>query len=46
MGIHITQPNPSKIKLFHKKRYELVASGNDMIFLGNSCKDFLKKLSS
>jgi|TARA_B100000959_G_scaffold285760_1_gene361600 2-dehydro-3-deoxyglucarate aldolase len=46
MGIHITQPNPNKIKLFHNKRYKLIASGNDMIFLGNSCKDFLKKLSS
>jgi 2-dehydro-3-deoxyglucarate aldolase len=46
MGIHITQPNISKIKSFQNKRYKLIASGNDMIFLGNSCKDFLKKLSS
>ena len=46
MGIHIAQPNLNKIKLAYKKKYKFIASGTDMIFLGNSCKDFLKKLSS
>ena len=45
MGIHIAQPNLSKIKLAYKKKYKFVASGTDMIFLGNSCKEFLKKIS-
>ena len=45
MGIHITEPNLNKIKVAFKKRYKFVASGTDMIFLGNSCKEFLKKLA-
>jgi len=45
MGIHLTIPNIKKIKSFQNKRYSLIASGNDMIFLGNSCKEFLKRLS-
>ena len=44
MGIHMTDPNPSKVKLYHKKKYKLIASGTDMIFLGNSCNQLLKKL--
>ena len=27
-----------------EKKYKFVAAGTDMIFLGNSCKQFLKKL--
>ena len=46
MGIHITQPSTSKIKNFYKKKYKFIASGNEMIFLGNSCKEFLKKLNN
>ena len=46
MGIHITDPNPSKIRSFYNKKYKLIASGTDMVFLGNSCKEFLKKVSS
>ena len=45
MGIHVAQPDLNKIKLAYKKRYKFVASGTDMIFLGNSCKEFLKKIS-
>ena len=45
MGIHIAQPNLNSIKIAHKKKYKFIASGTDMIFLGNSCKDFLKKIS-
>ena len=44
MGIHIAQPNFNKIKIAYKKKYKFVAAGTDMIFLGNSCKQFLKKL--
>ena len=44
MGIHMAQPNFNKIKLAYKKKYKFVAVGTDMIFLGNSCKDFIKKL--
>ena len=46
MGIHIAQPDTSKAKLAHKKKYKFIAAGTDMIFLGNSCKEFLKKLSN
>ena len=46
MGIHIANPNQNKIKTFRKKKYKFIAAGTDMIFLGNSCKDFLKKLSN
>ena len=46
MGIHIAQPNLSKIKLAYKKKYKFIAAGTDMIFLGNSCKKFLKELSN
>ena len=46
MGIHIAQPNSSKIKLAYKKKYKYIATGTDMIFLGNSCKEFIKKLSN
>jgi len=45
MGIHITKINPNKIRLFYNKGYKLIASGNDMIFLGDSCKEFLRKLN-
>jgi len=45
MGIHITIPELKKIKLFHKKKYKFIATGTDMVFLGNSCKEFLKKFS-
>ena len=45
MGIHIAQPNLNSIKIAHKKKYKFIASGTDMTFLGNSCKDFLKKIS-
>tara|TARA_B100000029_G_C17537798_1_gene945530 strand:- start:214 stop:945 length:732 start_codon:yes stop_codon:yes gene_type:complete len=44
MGIHIAQTDINKIRLAIKKKYKFVASGTDMIFLGNSCKEFLKKL--
>ena len=44
MGIHTTETNPKKIRLIHKKNYKIIAAGNDMIFLGNSCKNFLLKL--
>ena len=44
MGIHITQPNLNKIKLSAKKKYKFIASGTDMVFLGDSIKEFLKKL--
>ena len=44
MGIHMAQPNFNKIKLAYKKKYKFVAVGTDMIFLGNSCKDFIKKI--
>ena len=43
-GIHIAQPDLTKIKLAYKKKYKYVAAGTDMIFLGNSCKEFLKKI--
>jgi len=45
-GIHIAEPNFKKIKLAYKKRYKFVAAGTDMIFLGNSCKEFLNKISN
>tara|TARA_Y100000590_G_scaffold432312_1_gene548196 strand:- start:2536 stop:3270 length:735 start_codon:yes stop_codon:yes gene_type:complete len=45
MGIHIAYPEQNKIKLFRRKKYKYIASGTDMIFLGNSCKEFLKKIS-
>jgi len=45
MGIHITEPNLVKIKNYKKRNYKLIASGTDTLFLGNSCRDFLKKLS-
>ncbi len=44
MGIHIAQPDFNKIKRSFAKRYKFVAAGTDMIFLSNSCKNFLKKL--
>jgi hypothetical protein len=46
MGIHIAQPDHNKIKQAYKKKYKFVASGTDMIFLGDSCKEFLKKVSN
>ena len=46
MGIHVAEPNPNKIKFALKKRYKFIASGTDMIFLGNSCKEFLRKFSN
>ena len=46
MGIHIGQPNLNKIKVAYKKKYKFIAAGTDMIFLGNSCKKFLKELSN
>jgi len=46
MGIHIAQPDTSKIKRAYKKKYKFIASGTDMIFLGNSCREFLKKISN
>ena len=46
MGIHITDPNPSKVKSYYKKKYKLIASGTDMIFLGNSCNQLLKKINN
>ena len=46
MGIHISQLDLNKIKLAYKKKYKFVAAGTDMIFLGNSCKKFLKELSN
>ena len=46
MGIHIAQPDTSKIKRAYKKKYKFIASGIDMIFLGNSCREFLKKISN
>ena len=46
MGIHITIPEPKRIKLFRKRKYKIIASGTDMVFLGNSCKEFLKKFST
>ena len=45
-GIHIAYPDINKIKLAFKKKYKFIASGTDMIFLGNSCKEFLKKISN
>ena len=44
MGIHITEPNLNKIKLAVRKKYKFIASGTDMVFLGNTIKEFLKKL--
>ena len=46
MGIHVAEPNVSKIKIARKKKYKFIASGTDMIFLGNSCKEFIKKISN
>ncbi len=46
MGIHVAEPNVSKIKIAQKKKYKFIASGTDMIFLGNSCKEFIKKISN
>ena len=46
MGIHVAQPNLNKVKLAYKKKYRFIAAGTDMIFLGNSCKKFLKELSN
>jgi len=46
MGIHISQLSPKKIKLAYKKKYKFVACGTDMIFLGNSCKEFIRKISN
>tara|TARA_Y100000590_G_C15539242_1_gene946267 strand:- start:178 stop:921 length:744 start_codon:yes stop_codon:yes gene_type:complete len=46
MGIHIAQLDHNKIKQAYKKKYKFVASGTDMIFLGDSCKEFLKKVSN
>ena len=45
MGVHIAKPDVNKIKSAYKKKYKFIASGTDMIFLGNSCKEFLKKIS-
>ena len=44
MGIHIAQLDLNKIKKSFTKKYNFVAAGTDMIFLSNSCKDFLKKI--
>ena len=44
MGIHIAQPDANKIKSFKKKGYKYIAAGTDMIFLGMSCTEFLKKI--
>jgi len=44
MGIHVTEPSIKKIKIAKSKKYKFIASGTDMIFLGNSCKEFLKKI--
>ena len=46
MGIHITEPNLTKIKAYKKKNYKFIASGTDALFLGNACRGFLKKISN
>ena len=44
MGIHIAQIDFNKIRRSFTKRYKFVASGTDMIFLSDSCKNFFKNL--
>lgn len=44
MGIHIASPNLNDVKKY-KKKYNFLAAGTDIIFLGNSCKNFLEKIS-
>ena len=44
MGIHIASPNLNDVKKY-KKKYSFLAAGTDIIFLGNSCKNFLEKIS-
>ena len=43
MGIHVANPNVKDVKKY-KKKYNYLAAGTDMIFLGNSCKNFLEKI--
>ncbi len=43
MGIHIANPDLQKVKFALKNKYKFVATGTDMIFLGDSCLNFLKK---
>ena len=44
MGIHMVNPNLNKYKQYLKKGYQFVAIGTDMIFLGNACRNFIKKI--
>ena len=44
MGIHLIYPNLNKYKQYLKKGYQFVAVGTDMIFLGDACQNFIKKI--
>ena len=44
MGMHVAYPETNTVNKFIKKGYKFVAIGTDMTFLGNSCRESLRKI--